>query len=125
MLVAEWCGSAVTSIGYTGKVLHRIGREPYHRAGLQYHTAKDETFYLFSGMAWVLFVRDGQVYKFLLQADRNPPSVHVPAGAIHSVQTQGNSVMFEAAEYAPDSETIRVEDDYSVVDAIEIQPERL
>ena len=108
--------------GYTGKVLHRLSGSQYHRAGLQIHTTKTETFHLFSGLAWVYFVRQWQVYKVLLKPGM---SVHVPAGTIHSVQTQGPSVMFEAAEYAPDSETINLEADYDVSAAIEIPPEKL
>ena len=81
--------------GYTGKILHRLAGPQYHRAGLQIHTAKDETFYLYQGLAWVYFVRNDwvvtsaepvkQICKFLMQPGM---SVHVPAGAIHSVQTQ-------------------------------------
>jgi len=108
--------------GYTGKVLHRLTGQQYHRAGLQLHTTKTETFHLYSGLAWVYFPREREVYKILLKPGM---SVHVPAGAIHSVQTQGPSVMFEAAEYAPESETVNVEDQYDVSAAIEIPPERL
>mgnify|MGYP001567907494 FL=1 len=108
--------------GYTGKILHRLSGPQYHRAGLQFHTRKTETFHLYSGLAWVYFIKGGEVYKILLKPGM---SVHVPAGAIHSVATQGISVMFEAAEYAPDSETINVEADYNVADAIEVPPERL
>ena len=106
--------------GYTGKILHRLAGPQYHRAGLQIHTAKDETFYLYQGLAWVYFVRNEQLYKFLMQPGM---SVHVPAGAVHSVQTQGPSVMFEAAEYAPLSETVNVEDQWDIDAAVEIPAE--
>ena len=108
---------------YTGKVLHRLGGSQYHRAGLQYHPTRDETFHMFSGVAWVYFVKDQQVYKFLMKSGM---SVHVPAGAIHSVQTLGNSVMFEAS--VPDDtepRSVNVEDQYDVSMAIEIPAEKL
>ncbi len=106
-----------SAAGYTGKILHRLSGPQYHRAGLQIHTAKDETFHLYSGLAWVYFIRDEKICKFLMTAGM---SVHVPAGAIHSVQTQGPSVMFEAAEYAPESETVNVEDQWDITLAAEI-----
>ena len=114
--------------GYTGKILHRLAGPQYHRAGLQIHTAKDETFYLYQGLAWVYFVAylphpvGPRLCKFLMQPGM---SVHVPAGAIHSVQTQGPSVMFEAAEYAPESETVNVEEDWDIFTAVEIPAEKV
>ncbi len=108
--------------GYTGKILHRLQGPQYYRAGLQIHTQKDETFHLYSGMAWVYFIRDEKICKFLMQPGM---SVHVPAGTIHSVQTIGESVMFEAAEYAPDSETMNVEDQWDITLAQEIPWERV
>ena len=109
--------------GYTGKVLKRYSQPPFHRAGLQYHTTKTETFHLYSGMAWVYFLKPDaegkdRLCKLLLQPGA---SIHVPAGVIHSVQTQGDSVMFEAAEYAPDSETVNVEAEWDVAQAVEVQ----
>ena len=103
---------------YTGKVLRRYDRDPYHRAGLQCHPTRDETFYLLSGRAWVYFVRDATLYKYLL---REGMSVHVPAGAIHSVQTLGDSVMFEAS--VPDEtepKTVNVEADWDIATAVEL-----
>ncbi len=111
-----------SAAGYTGKILYRLSGPQYHRAGLQIHTAKDETFHLYRGLAWVYFIRDEKICKFLMTAGM---SVHVPAGTIHSVQTQGPSIMFEAAEYAPDSTTTSVEDQWDITLAQEIPAERV
>ena len=77
---------------YTGKVLSM-------RAGAsgprQYHREKDETFYLFSGLARVTYRdRDG----FLHDVEMHPgESYHVPPGAVHQVEALEPCVLFEAS----------------------------
>lgn len=103
---------------YTGKLLIRYGTEPYHRAGLQYHPDRAETAYLLSGSAWLYFVDgEGELRKVrLYQGD----SVHIPVGAIHSFGTIGDSVVVETS--VPGSQpAVRVEDDYDVTQAVEVQ----
>ena len=109
---------------YTGKVLRRYDGDGFHRAGLQYHPTRDETFHLLSGRAWVYFVQDGLLKKLLLKEGM---SVHVPPGAIHSVQTLGDSIMFEAS--VPDDtepRTVNVESEWNIADAVIVaeMPER-
>jgi mannose-6-phosphate isomerase-like protein (cupin superfamily) len=78
---------------YTGKVLERYASG--QRAGLQYHEFRDETFFLYSGEAYVYYDGgDGQIVK---QAMVPGQSFHIPAGIVHSVESIGYSVMFEAS----------------------------
>lgn len=100
---------------YTGKMLYR--RAEGHRAGLQYHVHKDETFYLQSGTCVVYFV---DMEGVLRQTTMRPgQSFHIPPGTIHSVRTLGDSVMFEASTPHFD-DRVRVESDYDVRCAIEV-----
>ena len=105
---------------YTGKVLKRYAGEPYHRAGLQAHPTRDETFFLYSGEAYVYFdPGDGRLRRFHMTPGQ---SFHVPPGAVHSVQTIGDSVMFEASMPIVEA-NIRVEDRYRIEDAIDVTAE--
>lgn len=77
---------------YTGKVLTM-------RAGtsgpFQYHREKNETFYLFSGVARVTY-RDGE--GFVRSVEMQPgESYHVPPGAPHQVTAVSECVFFEAS----------------------------
>lgn len=77
---------------YTGKVLlmHAGGTGP-----LQYHEAKDETFYLFSGEALVEFRHaNGELYTRKMHAGE---SYHVPPGSVHRVEAVTDCVFFEAS----------------------------
>lgn len=96
---------------YTGKILKRFAGPGFMRGGLQFHVSKDETFYLHAGIVDVYFVEDG-----VLRVYRMVPgeSFHVPPGAVHSVQTITDSVMFEASNPVFDDRT-RVEDDWDVM----------
>ena len=99
---------------YTGKVLRRYASQPYHRAGLQFHVSKDETFYLHSGVVVVYFV---DVQDELRMVHMTPGmSFHVPPGAIHSVHTLTDSVMFEASNPVFD-DRVRVEHLFDVTKA--------
>lgn len=74
---------------YLGKVLLMTGG---HRGGLQYHTTKDETFYLFSGVARV---RTGSADPW---RDMFPgQSYHVAPGAVHQVEAVTDCVLFECS----------------------------
>ena len=96
---------------YTGKVLRRYAGEPWHRGGLQYHVRKDETFYLHSGTVDVYYVdAEGDLRVYHMAPGE---SFHVPPGAIHSVQTLTDSVMFEASNPVFD-DRVRVEDRYDI-----------
>lgn len=78
---------------YTGKVLERYSTG--QRAGLQFHSDRSETFHVYSGEAYVYFDSgDGVIQRTRLVAGM---SFHVPVGMVHSVQTVGYSVMFEAS----------------------------
>lgn len=109
----EWLVAHVPG-NYAGKVLKRF--KDGHRAGLQFHESRDESFYLFSGEVIVYWVgSDGVLRKRAMHPGQ---SFHVPPGAIHSVATQTDSVMFEVSNGAyPDA--IRVEEQYDITTAIE------
>ena len=96
---------------YTGKILKRYKGEPWHRAGLQYHRRKDETFALISGEVIVYFVDpDGTLRRHHMTPGE---SFRVPPGAVHSVETITDSLMFEAS--TPEFEDrVRVEDQYDI-----------
>ena len=101
---------------YTGKVLYRYAAEPWHRAGLQWHRTKDETFYLHEGCVIVYWVdADGMLRQRRMVGGQ---SFHVPPGAIHSVQTVTDSVMFEASTPVFD-DRVNVEADYDITQAVE------
>lgn len=79
---------------------HYIGKCLWMKAGtsgpLQYHQVKDETFYLFSGLAQ-LTLRDeasGALVNRLMQPGE---SYHVPPGAVHQVAALEECVFFEAS----------------------------
>jgi len=102
---------------YTGKVLFRFASPPHHRGGLQFHRSKDETFYLHSGEVWVYFVDEVGVLRKVHMIPGM--SFHVPPGAIHSVETITDSVMFEASNPVFD-DRVRVEEQYDVSTAVEV-----
>ena len=77
---------------YTGKVLSM-------RAGtsgpFQYHAQKDETFYLYSGVARITW-KDAE--GFVRESEMQPgESYHVPPGAAHKVSAVSDCVFFEAS----------------------------
>ena len=77
---------------YTGKVLSM-------RAGasgpFQYHRQKDETFYLYQGVASVRWMdAAGRVHVEEMQPGQ---SFHVPPGAPHQVAAVSDCVFFEAS----------------------------
>lgn len=76
---------------YTGKVLSM-------RAGssgpLQYHEQKDETFYLYSGVAEVT----SDAHGALVTAEMQPgESYHIAPGVVHRVTAISDCVFFEAS----------------------------
>ena len=96
---------------YTGKLLRRYASEPYHRAGLQYHERKDETFVLVEGEVMVYYVWPAGILR--RHHMRPGESFRVPPGAVHSVETITDSLMFEAS--TPEFEDrVRVEDQYDI-----------
>ena len=106
----------------TCKVLVRYGAEPYHRAGLQYHPDRDETAHLLSGEAWLYFVdRDNVLKKTHLTQGM---SVHIPAHVVHSFETIGDSLVVELSMPST-TPAVRVEDDYDVTAAVEVEPSAL
>ena len=100
---------------YTGKVLYRYAAPPWSRAGLQWHQTKDETFYLHEGRVIVYWVDSVGVLR---QREMVPGmSFHVPPGAIHSVRTITDSIMFEASTAVFD-DRVSVESDYDISQAV-------
>lgn len=77
---------------YLGKILRmRSGT----KGGLQKHVEKDETFFLFSGCAWVRHDDGtGVLTQTLMHAG---DSYHIPPGAVHQVEAIQDSVFFEAS----------------------------
>lgn len=94
---------------YSGKVLTR--RADGRRGGLQYHTEKDEAFYLYSGTCRVYGVTPANVPYVL---DMRPGmAFHVPPGAIHSVEALTDCVFFEVS--TPHfNDRVRVEHEYDL-----------
>lgn len=77
---------------YLGKVLIM---EPGTAGGLQYHTEKIETFYLFSGRAIVRSDDGRGELKVTMMLPGE--SYHIPAGAVHQVEAIERCVFFEAS----------------------------
>lgn len=77
---------------YVGKVLNmRAGKA----GGLQMHQRKMETFFLYSGSAYVDYDKgDGQLTRMVMSAGM---SVHVPPGSVHRVTAITDSTFFEAS----------------------------
>ena len=77
---------------YLGKVLNmRAGTA----GGLQLHRRKMETFFLFSGSAYVDYDKgDGKLTKLVMSAGM---TVHVPPGAVHRVTAITDSTFFEVS----------------------------
>lgn len=76
-----------------------IGKVLWMRAGtsgpLQYHERKKETFFLFSGHAFVWFqAEDGTPRGHNMKPGE---SIHVPPGAVHKVEAIEDCVFFEAS----------------------------
>lgn len=77
---------------YTGKILTMHAG---HRGGLQYHEQKDESFYLQSGSAIVLFDSGfGHLFRRLM---RPGECIHVPPGAVHQVLAVTDCVLIEVS----------------------------
>jgi len=77
---------------YTGKVLRMRAGES---GPFQYHEKKDETFYLFSGIARVTYKTvDGVIRSVKMYSG---DSYHVPPGAPHKVEALQECVFFEAS----------------------------
>jgi mannose-6-phosphate isomerase-like protein (cupin superfamily) len=77
---------------YIGKVLRM---KAGHRGGLQYHVHKDETFFLYEGVALVT-ADDGSgalITRTMLAGD----SYHIPPGAVHQVEAVNDCVFFETS----------------------------
>lgn len=93
---------------YLGKVLQmRAGT----KGGLQYHTEKDETFYLVSGRA---IVRSDDGFGQLMSIMMLPgESYHIPPGAPHQVEAIEDCVFFEASTPHYD-DRVRVEAEYGL-----------
>ena len=76
-----------------------IGKVLWMRAGesgaLQYHERKDETFYLFSGLARVHYHNANGLLCSRLMGKYE--SIHVPPGAVHRVEAIEDCVFFEAS----------------------------
>lgn len=76
-----------------------IGKVLLMRAGgtgaLQYHIRKDETFYLFSGVANVEYEDEGG-RRHLVEMQPGE-AYHVPPGAVHRVEAISDCVFFEAS----------------------------
>src|SRR3990167_9139797 len=96
---------------YIGKVLHMNAGTA---GGLQYHREKIETFYLFSGAAWVDY--DDGTGTLVRLAMSPGMSVHVPAGAPHRVTAIVDSVFFECSTPVFD-DRVRCESEYGEPDA--------
>jgi len=93
---------------YLGKVLRY---EAGKAGGLQYHTEKDETFYLHSGLG-VMEHDDGEGNLVGLKMFPGM-SCHIPAGAVHRFIAIENCTGFEVStpHY---NDRIRVEEKYGV-----------
>jgi mannose-6-phosphate isomerase len=95
---------------YLGKVLYmRAGT----KGGLQYHSEKDETFHLLTGLAWVRF-DDGTGTNTLVQVAMHAgESYHIPPGAPHQVEAITECLFLEASTPHYD-DRVRVEEHYGL-----------
>ena len=77
---------------YLGKILNmRAGKA----GGLQMHRRKMETFFLYSGSAYVDYDKgDGKLTRMVMSAGM---TVHVPPGSVHRVTAITESVFFEVS----------------------------
>jgi mannose-6-phosphate isomerase len=93
---------------YLGKVLYmRRGT----KGGLQYHVEKDETFFLWSGLA---IVRSDDGTGQLIEEHMHPgEAYHIPPGAPHQVEAVTDCVFFEASTPHYD-DRVRCEKDYGL-----------
>ena len=93
---------------YTGKILM------YHagaKGGLQYHRAKDETSYLFSGEMIILYDKgDGKLTEI-----RATPgtSIYIPPGSVHQEEAVTDCIIFETGTPIFD-DRVRVEEHYGL-----------
>ena len=103
-----------TIIAHTPNYLGKLLRYKAGRAGgLQRHAEKDETFYLYRGMAYVDYDRgDGTLTRVLMYPGE---SFHIPAGAAHRFEAVYDCVVFEVS--TPHfNDRIRMESDYGLPD---------
>lgn len=93
---------------YTGKILmYRAGA----KGGLQYHRAKDETSYLFSGEMIIRYDEgDGRLKIRKIVAGE---SVYIPAGAVHQEEAITDCIIFETGTPVFD-DRVRVEEKYGL-----------
>lgn len=93
---------------YLGKLLkYEAGKA----GGLQYHTEKDETFYLVSGRAYVDWDDGtGQLHRTTMIAGE---AYRIPPGAVHRVEAITDCTMFEVSTPHYD-DRVRMEDHYGV-----------
>lgn len=93
---------------YLGKILYMNAG---HAGGLQAHRVKDETFFLFSGEAWVDFDPGaGVIERVKMEAGQ---SYHIPPGAVHRVEAITDCIFFEASTPIFD-DRVRMEDRYGL-----------
>ena len=122
ILIGHWPGGWLAREGehfggYAGKILQRFGGDEYHRAGLQWHTSRDELFALLEGEVLLYFVDQDGVLRV---TEMHPgQSFHVPIGARHSVLTLTDSVMFEVScGPVTSGDAVNVEADYRIEGAV-------
>ena len=91
---------------YTGKILmYNAGA----KGGLQYHRAKDETSYLFSGEMIIRHDQgDGKISERKIVAGE---SVYIPAGAVHQEEAITDCIIFETSTPVFD-DRVRMEEHY-------------
>lgn len=75
--------------------LKRLTYRAGARGPLQYHERKDETFYLHSGLARVVYV--GAALKLVSALMEPGQSYHIPPGAVHQFIALNDCVVFEAS----------------------------
>ena len=92
---------------YLGKILNmRAGTA----GGLQLHRRKEETFFLYSGSAYVDYdTGDGKLTRMVMSAGM---SVHVPPGSVHRVTAITDSTFFEVSTPVFE-DRVRVEAEYN------------
>ena len=84
------------------RLLYRKGKA----GGLQYHTTKDESFYIESGTAVV--TSDDGTGKLTKHYVSDGDCFHIPAGAVHKFEATTDCVVFEASTNVSD-DRVRME----------------
>lgn len=88
--------------------LKRLAYRAGHQGGFQLHEARDETFTLHSGGAWVTWIEDGVTRSKSMYPGE---TFHVPPGTPHKFHAIVDCIVYEASNGEPPA-SINVAEQY-------------